>query len=217
VVLLVALAVDDLIGAPGLGHQIMQALSVEVVWLGAGLGVVYLVWESYGIMRTSVRTLPMANTVQTLGSVGSVALMVVSLALVASLPITYVIKVTDSEPYPALFQPDFYGPGPLRDARVRQTSPSITVNFTDGSVRRPSSDALIPSPSDQEVEFQTGFYDNTKANEPETVAWLRERLSRLFAHRVPQSMTIDWIETKYDHISGKITFTKLVHVTRVTF
>jgi uncharacterized membrane protein YphA (DoxX/SURF4 family) len=218
VVVLVALTILDLLAEAKVIGRVVPSFDVPILWVGACAGGGYLIWIIVRAILSPHRgrlTSPTPTPTPAIRPGVVATLLIVCLILVALFPIGYAVKTTDTEPYPALFQPDFNGPGPLALARVRATAPSIRITFADGSTKLVTASAVMPAPTAQGAVFKAAFWDQDTADVLQTRTWLRARLASVFAPRIPVAMTVDWKETKYDHISGKVTWVKLVKVVRV--
>jgi hypothetical protein len=207
-----ALEVTDVLvrGIPGLGPLIL--------WVGTIGGAAYLLWWFVRLVR---RVHPLvafsANSGIAPHRPGALVLRCVVAILVISLPVTLVIKQDIGEPYPALFQPDFYGPGPLVGARVISTRPVITLVFAGGKRLRVDASEVLPSPTDVGAEFDAAFSIQRRDNDIQTRRWLGVRLAKKYSPLVPVEMTVTWVRTKYDHISGQIKYRTPLKTVTVKF
>ncbi len=108
-----------------------------------------------------------------------------------------------TEPYPGLFQPGFGGFGgaqgrPENMATVPE--PTVMATYADGSTSTFSHrDVMERSKSGRMAVFQSAFgTDSPRRSDPQTVAWLQERLTELDGGRRPVSAVISWRDVAYD-------------------
>lgn len=98
------------------------------------------------------------------------------LALCA-LPVQVVVREVVGEPYPGLYQPSFGGV-PLTGGEATTTDAVVTLDYADGRTRAMSmAEALPPTGILPRYVFSRGFRDQATADDPRTVAWLRERFA----------------------------------------
>lgn len=209
VLLIVALGVNTALSLIGSAPLNIARTGIWIICAGAAIGVGYLVSVLVRMLRRTYFVRPgWADAAQPMARWSGVTTWAVIVLLLVSLPLTYTVKLVDAEPYPALFQPDFNGPGPLENARVHYNTSQVDVVFTDGTSARVPSAALVHSQSetdtDELLQFAYLFRDNPKAQELETRAWVARALDDRFAPRVASRVVITWVQLKYDHISGKL-------------
>ena len=98
------------------------------------------------------------------------------LALCA-LPVQVAVREVAGEPYPGLYQPSFGGV-PLRGDRATTTDAVVTLQYADGRTRDLTmAEAMPPTGILPRYVFARGFRDQATADDPRTVAWLRERFA----------------------------------------
>ncbi|WP_344476579.1 hypothetical protein [Kineococcus aurantiacus] len=94
---------------------------------------------------------------------------------VLALPVQVAVRELAGEPYPGLYQPSFGGV-PLTGGRATTTEAVIHLGYADGHTRRiPVEEALPPTGILPRYVLLRGFRDQRTAEDPRTVAWLRQR------------------------------------------
>jgi hypothetical protein len=119
-------------------------------------------------------------------------------AVLTLLPLQIVImKVWGRDPYPALTQPEFAGPGPIRDGEVRASALTLTVTFVDGTRADVRPSDLLPGTGglDETAILAMTFSDPAATTDPATVSWIAARLQSLFPARPAQTLHIRWART----------------------
>lgn len=111
------------------------------------------------------------------------------------LPLIY---VTNTEPYPALTMPAFAG-HPGQDGFVAFEEAIATVKFADGETEEVDIDRILPeSRIISEPIFRKQFGTVESINDPETAAWLEDRLQRLYDDRRISALNVMWVTSYYD-------------------
>jgi hypothetical protein len=197
-----------------------SGLSEVILWAGTAVGAGYLVYIAVLLVRWLIRgrpTAPARPRPAPLSRAGSLTLRVAFVVLVLTLPLTLIVDDRFEEPYPALVQPDFNGPGPLRNDRVLWTRPVITVRFEDGTATIVRARDVIPSPVAPDTVFSAGFYDQDRANDPTSSQWLRRLIEARYAPAAVERLTIEWVQNRYDPVTGELKWTKLIHTTEIQY
>lgn len=103
------------------------------------------------------------------------------------------------EPYPGLFQPSFGGKV-TGGSTTAISEPTVTATYTDGSTATFTHRAVMAqSQSLPSAVFSSAFApDSPRRSAPETVRWLRQRLTDLGGGRHPERAVINWRTVTYD-------------------
>lgn len=187
-----------------------------VVWIGAGVGAAYLLASVVLVVRRMRKRRDEEQTDLPRLAV-SRALRGVVVLLVLSLPVAFVYAEVEKEPYPALLQPDFRAPGPLQQSRVLAVWVQIDILFADGSARSVDSGTLLGAPSSPDAVFKDAFHDPQSSADKQNIRWLEQRLTELYPGSRPTSVTVTWLERRYDHISGELMTETVQHARLIEF
>lgn len=134
-------------------------------------------------------------------------------AALLALPVQVAVREIWSESYPGLYQPSFGG-APSSAAVATALEPRVDVEATDGSVTEvPFRDLLPPTPVLETAVFRSAFYSPDNAAEPETRAWLRDRVIAWRPGIDPSEVTITWEDVEYALSTGE---RRVVGTNRVT-
>jgi hypothetical protein len=102
-------------------------------------------------------------------------------------------RALDSQPYPAVYQPDFRGTPLAQDGGIRLSKSSASVTFADGEEADLDFASLVPETQlSTNAVIRTAFGNQAAADEPDSRAFLKERLAGLFPDREAVSATFLW-------------------------
>jgi hypothetical protein len=108
-----------------------------------------------------------------------------------------VFTLEREEPYPAMIQPFFPG-HPVQNGVLIKREPAVEVRFTDGDTRWiPFESLLPPGPTAPSNVFERAFEDDGLLSDPDTVAWLKSRISSQFPGQTPAGVDIVWRRATY--------------------
>ncbi|WP_432570312.1 hypothetical protein [Kineococcus sp. SYSU DK005] len=125
---------------------------------------------------------------------------VFALAVIA-LPLQVGIRHLASEPYPGLYQPSFGGV-PLAGREAVTTEAEVTLELAGGQRRTSSVEEVLPPTGVlPRYVFARGFGDQEAADDPRTVAWLRERAATL-DDRPVTALDVRWQRVGYSLDDG---------------
>nr|WP_297427036.1 hypothetical protein [uncultured Actinotalea sp.] len=123
--------------------------------------------------------------------------------LVAGFAVQLAVHERWREPYPALSQPAFGGAVPGGNVAVAD-EPVVEVTYADGTTRVfGHREIMAQSKSSPITVYGNAFHpESPRRHDPETVAWLSERVAQLGGGREPQTITLDWQVARYDLRAG---------------
>ncbi|MCI2239892.1 hypothetical protein MO973_36965 [Paenibacillus sp. TRM 82003] len=126
--------------------------------------------------------------------------LVFALAVLA-LPAQVAIRHVASEPYPGLYQPSFGGV-PLAGREAVTTEAEVTLEFAGGATRAVGVEEVLPPTRVlPRFVFTRGFGTQERADDPRTVAWLRERVAAL-DERTATAVDVRWQRVGYSLDDG---------------
>ena len=104
------------------------------------------------------------------------------------------------EPYPGLFQPSFGSGQVSEDGTTVVQEPTVTVTFADGGTATfTHRQVMAESKSLQLTVFRSAFGpDSPRRTDPETIAWLGQRVSDLAGGRQPEQAVLAYDAVTYD-------------------
>jgi hypothetical protein len=135
--------------------------------------------------------------------------------LLLVLPVELGLAERYSEPYPAIFQPDFRG-AQERDGIVTMSKPVVTLVHRSGRKREVAVETVLPASSGLSASLlDTGYGDESRANRPETRRLLHELLDKAYADDPVESVRVEWRTVKYDIASRTESTVSVDKVVRV--
>lgn len=101
---------------------------------------------------------------------------------------------------------------PFNNKAVVRHQADVTVHFADGRSAPLSFDEIIPSAPQGPEGIVANFGNDAVANDPDALAWLRQRVADHFPGRQPTSLEIVWQQTTYGRNPPRQEMVKVTHL-----